>query len=195
MRPRTRVRADTHDATSPTQHNGTSASWRVSPKTAHANKPRTAHRTLKRRIHSSPARPQDVPHTGSRNHSALRKHHCTRTVARTQHTTRHTAPRTPHTAHRKTHPVTHAASAPHSLQSCQAAQRRRDAAGQLVVVQIQLPAGHTNSHRVTPWHPTPLPDPIQSTATHLSSSHSINQIKSNESQSAHCMLAQAQHRV
>jgi hypothetical protein len=107
--------------------------------------------------HTSPARPHDVTH--SRDNSALREHHCTHTAARTPHTPRHTAPRTPHTAHRKSHPVTHAASAPHSLQSCQAAQRRRDAAGELVVAQPQPPAGHTNSHRVTPWHPTPPPPP------------------------------------
>jgi hypothetical protein len=78
------------------------------------------------------------------------------------HTARHTAPRSPHTAHtahRKSHPVTHAASAPHSLQSSQVAQCRRDAAGELVAVQVQRPAGHTNSHRITPWQPTPRPTP------------------------------------
>jgi hypothetical protein len=32
-------------------------------------------------------------------------------------------------------------------------------------------------------------DPSQSRATHRSASHSINQIKSHESQSAHCMLS------
>jgi hypothetical protein len=100
------ARADTRDETSPTQHNGTAASWRVPPNTA-----------------------------------------------------RHTAPTTPDTAHRKSHPVTHAASAPHSPQSYQAAQRRRDAAGELVQAQVQHPAGHTISHRVTPWHPTPPPTP------------------------------------
>jgi hypothetical protein len=51
----------------------------------------------------------------------------------------------PHTAHRKSHPVTHAASAPHSHKSCQAAQRRWDATGELVVVQPQLPAGHRDT--------------------------------------------------
>jgi hypothetical protein len=44
------ARADTCDETSPTQHNGTAASWRVSPKTTHAHNPRNAHRTLTCRI-------------------------------------------------------------------------------------------------------------------------------------------------
>jgi hypothetical protein len=81
------------------------------------------------------------------------------TTARTPQTTRYTAPPTPHAAHGKSHPVTHAASAPHSLQSCLAAQRRRDAAGELVAVQVQPPAGHTSSHRVTPCHPALSPTP------------------------------------
>jgi hypothetical protein len=151
-----REQTDTHDATSPTQHNTTSASWRVSPKTAHTNKPHS-HAAYK---HTSPTCPHDVPH--SRNHCTLPKHHCTHTAARTPHTARHTAPTTapatPHDAHRKAHPVTHASSAPHSPKIRQAAQRRRDAARELVAPQLQLPAGHTNSHRVTPWHPTLTPN-------------------------------------
>jgi hypothetical protein len=39
--------------------------------------------------HTSPARPQDVPH--SRNHRAVRNHHCTHTAARTPHTARHSS--------------------------------------------------------------------------------------------------------
>jgi hypothetical protein len=78
---------------------------------------------------------------------------CTPPRARHTHSTAHSSNNTTHPTE-TSHPVTHAASAPHSPQSCQAAQRRRDAAGQLVAVQVQLPAEHTNSHRVTPWHPT-----------------------------------------
>jgi hypothetical protein len=142
--------------------------------------------------HTRPARLHDVPH--SRNHSALRSDHRVHTIARTPHTARYTAPTTPHAAHRKSHPVTHAASATHSPQSCQVAQRRRDAVGELVAVQLQVPAGHTISHRVTPWHPTP--PPTQPAARNASQrSHDTNQVKSNESQSAHCMLSHAQHRV
>jgi hypothetical protein len=94
--------------------------------------------------------------------TAHRNHHCMHTAARTpnpHYITRHTAPRTPHAAHRKSHPVTHAASTPHLQQSSQAAHRPRDAVGELVAVQLQVPAGHTNSHRVTPCHPTPPPTP------------------------------------
>jgi hypothetical protein len=129
---------------------------RVTPKqrtpTSHTRHIAHSHAAYK---HASPARPHDVPH--STNHCTLPKHHCTHTAARTSHTERHTAPTTRHAAHK--HPVTHAASAPHSRQRRQASQRRRDAAGELVAVQVQPPAGHTNSHRVTPWHPTPPPTP------------------------------------
>ncbi len=174
------TRADTHGT-----RNKTRASWRVSPETAHTNKPRTAHRTLTHSIqHTSPARPHDVPH--SRDNCALRKHHCTHTAARTPQTAWHTASRTPHTAHRISHSVTHAASAPHSRQSCQATQCRRDAAGELVVAQPQVPAGHMNSHRVTPLQPTPpprRPQPAARNAFYRIASHSINQIKSFKCQS------------
>jgi hypothetical protein len=37
--------------------------------------------------------------------------------------------------------------------------------------------------------PDAAADPSQPPATHRSASHSINQIKTNESQSAHCMLS------
>jgi hypothetical protein len=52
-------------------------------------------------------------------------------------------------------------------------------------VQVQVPAGHTNSHRVSPL-PTPKP---ASRAQHASShSTGTNQIKSNQIPSAQCML-------
>ena len=177
----------THDATSPTLHNGTSAMSRVSQKrTKTNNAPHTTHSHAAYK-HTSPARPQDIPH--SRNHCALRNHHRMHNAARTPHTARHTAPTTPHATHTKSHPVTHAASAPHSLQSCQAAQRRRDAAGELVVVHVKRPAGHTISHRVTPWHSTPRPAPAS--LPQRISAHRIASIKSSQmtSQSAHCMLS------
>jgi hypothetical protein len=62
------ARTGSHDATSPTQRNGTSPKKRESTR-------RTAHRTLKRSIqHTSPAHPEVDPH--STNHCTLRKHHC-----------------------------------------------------------------------------------------------------------------------
>ena len=136
---------------------------------------RTSHTHMQNTDTQAPHARNDVVH--SRNHCPLRKHHHVHTVARTPRTARHTAPTTPHAAHRKSHPVTHAASAPHSRQSCQAAQRRRDAAGECVVVQVQVPAGHTNSHRVTRWHPTPPPTPA-SRPQHHSAAQRIASIKS-----------------
>jgi hypothetical protein len=154
------ARTDKHDTASPSHHNTTPASWRVPPNTAQTYKPHTPHRIQYSHgayKHTSPACPLDIPH--SRNHCALRKHHCTHTAARTSHTAHSSNLNHPHAAHRKSHPVSHAASAPHSRQSCHAAQRRRDTAEELVVMQEQLPARHTNSHHVTPWHPTPPPIP------------------------------------
>jgi hypothetical protein len=43
--------------------------------------------------HTSPARQHDVPH--NRDNTALRKHHCTHTAARTPHTARRKTPRNP----------------------------------------------------------------------------------------------------
>ncbi len=96
--------------TTPRQRHGTCHPKQRTP-TSHWHAPHIAHsRTAYK--HTSPARPHDVLH--SHNHCELCKHHFTHTAARTPHTARHTASRTPHTAHRKSHPVTHAASAPHS---------------------------------------------------------------------------------
>jgi hypothetical protein len=109
-------------------------------------------------------------------HCALRKHHCTHTAARTPHTTHHTPPSPAHpTPHpQKKHTQSHAASTPHFSdlpQSCQAAQRRRDAARELVVVQVQVPAGHTSRHTMAP---DAAAEPSHSPTTHISSSHVIN---------------------
>jgi hypothetical protein len=155
--PQTRVRRHPQrDKPHPAQHD-VSIMARVTPtqrsSTSHARHIAHSHAAYK----PSPACPYNVPH--STNQCALRKHHRSQTAAQTSHTARYTAPTNPHTAHKTSHPVTHAASAPHSLQSCQAAQRRRDATGELVAAQGQVSAGHTNSHRVTPWHPTPPPTP------------------------------------
>jgi hypothetical protein len=137
----------------------------------------TSHTTTQN-TNTSPARPQETPRTAAiTGHCANITAHAPLQARRTPHGTK--APRTRRRARRKTHPVIHAAAAPHSRQSCQAAQRRRDAAGELAPVQVQRPAGYTNSHHVTPWHPMLL----------LSSLHSIDQIKSNEMKSSqHCKL-------
>ncbi len=98
------------DKPHPAQRHGSIMAHVTHTPTSHA--PHIAHQRTAYK-HTSPARPHDVPY--SRNHCALPEHHCTHTAARTPHTARHTALTTPHTANRKSHPVTHAASAPHSL--------------------------------------------------------------------------------
>ena len=99
----------THDVTSPTLHNGTSAMSRVSQKrTKTNNAPHTTHSHAAYK-HTSPARPQDIPH--SRNHCALRNHHRMHNAARTPHTARHTQfgtqLRPPHTPPTENHTQSH----------------------------------------------------------------------------------------
>jgi hypothetical protein len=72
----------------------------------------------------------------------------------------------------------------HSLKSCKTTQRRRDAAGELILFQVQVPAGHANSHGVTPLKltdapPHPASRPQRVAAQHIASIKS-NQIKSNQ---------------
>jgi hypothetical protein len=102
-------------------------------------------------------------HARTTSHTAPTTAHCAIITActppRARHTQHGTQLRPPHTSPTENHTQSHTRPPRHSLQSCQAAQRRRDAAGELVVVQVQLPAGHTNSHRVTPSHPTPPSTP------------------------------------
>jgi hypothetical protein len=115
-----RTRADTHDATSPTQHNGTSASWHVSPKTVHANEPRTPHRTLQpstqthTRKSRTPARQPALPRR-------LRSAHCSNSTARTLshacHTQRGTQLRAPHTPPTESHTQSHTRPPRHTYSS------------------------------------------------------------------------------
>jgi hypothetical protein len=92
--------------------------------TSHARLIAHSHTAYK---HTSPARPHDVRTAVT----TLRKHHCMHTAApHSTHCTTHSSDHTTHRPQKKAHPVTHTASAPHSLQRRQAAQRRRDAAGE-----------------------------------------------------------------
>jgi hypothetical protein len=123
------ARADTYRATSSTWHNGTSHV------THYIERQQAKHMT-----DTSPARSWDIPH--SRYNIAVLKTRCTQALH---------APITPHSSDlcaphtalnlRQTHP---AASTPHSLKSCQAAQRRWNAVGELVEAQVQLPAEHAD---------------------------------------------------
>jgi hypothetical protein len=92
---------DTHDATSPTHHNGTSASWRVSPNTAHTSKPRTAHRTLTHSIQThTPRTPARRPAQHQQLCTAQTSLHAHRPHTRhTHHGTQLRAPHTPPTEH------------------------------------------------------------------------------------------------
>jgi hypothetical protein len=87
------MRAHTHDATSPTQHNGTSASWRVSHKTAPTYKPRTPYRTLARRIQahrpSTPARHPAQPPPLRTAQSSPQAHRCAHATHSTAHGSDH----------------------------------------------------------------------------------------------------------
>jgi hypothetical protein len=152
---RTRARRHTHDATSPTQHNTMSASWRVSAKHQQATH---AHRTLTRseQTHTprTPARRPAQPQPLRTAQTSLQAHRRTHATHSTAHNSAH-----PTRRQQKITPSHTRGLAPHSPKQLKAAQRRRDAAGELIAVQVQLPAGHTNSHRVTPWHPTPPPTP------------------------------------
>jgi hypothetical protein len=135
---------------------------------AHVQHPRTMSRTATTTAYCANITVSTPPHARHNQHGAK---------LRTQHTT-----------HKKPHPVTEVTSAPHSQQSGQAAQRRRDAAGQLVAVRVQQPVGHTNSHRVTTLHPMPPSHPWsgQPAARASTSAHcSIT----NESQSAPHMIS------
>jgi hypothetical protein len=87
----------------------------------------------------------------------------------------HTKPIARRTAQRIT-PSTPAASAPHSLKGHQTAQRRWDAAGELVDPQVQLSAGHASSPRIKPCRPTSAAS-NQSRTTRITPSHSINHQK------------------
>ncbi len=177
--PQTRAHRHTR-CDNPNHHNTTSASWRVSPKTAHACNPCNAHRTLACRIQThkprTPARrpqqPQPLPTAQSSPHAHRHAHATHSTAHSSNHPTRRPQKITPsHTRH------TH----------CRAVR--------LPTVDGMLPESwllynpkvlqNTNSHRVTPWQTTPSPTPT----THRSASHSLNQIKSSDSQSAHCMLS------
>jgi hypothetical protein len=182
------ARTDTHNATSPTQHNGTSASWRVPPKTAHAYNPRNAHRTLACRIQThkprTPARRPAQPQPLRTAQSSPHAHRCAHATHSTAHSSDHPA--------RRPQKIT-----PSHTRSLRAT---------LTIVESGCPASTGCCRRVgchtcsTPCRthdqrsrhtmaPDAAPDPSQPPTTHRGASHSINQLRSNESQSAHCMLS------
>jgi hypothetical protein len=104
----THARADTHDATGPTHHNGTSASLRVSPKNiAHqqATPRHIAHSNAAYNAH------WQVPHARTTSHTATTTAHCanvtTRTPPHARHTQHDTHLRAPHTPPTENHTQSH----------------------------------------------------------------------------------------
>jgi hypothetical protein len=119
---------------------------------------------------------------------ALRNHHRMHTAARTPHTARHTAP-TPTRRPQKitpSHTRGFRATLTIELSGCSASTGccRR----------VGLPTCSTpcRTHEQPSRHtmaPDAAPDPSQPPTTQCGAAHSINQVKSNESQSTHCMLS------
>jgi hypothetical protein len=187
---RTRAHRHTHDATSPTQHNGTVAPWRVSPNTAHAYNPRTAPPTPTRSIQAH------KPHTPARRPA---QHQPLRTARSSLH-----ARRRAHVTHSMAHSSDHPTRRPQKI-----TRSHTHGVGAALTSELSERPASTGCCRRVGWCPTPTtcrthdqpsrhamaPDAdterSQAPATHLSASHSINQIKTNESQSesAHCMLS------
>jgi hypothetical protein len=99
----------------------------------HASKPGTRRRHTLQRA----SKPQSL---APASRSVPSRPQASRTPQMTTHCTLHTA---------RTHARTHAPIVRCLLQSCQVAQRRRDAARELVIVKDQAPAGHMNNHRIT----------------------------------------------
>jgi hypothetical protein len=193
--PHNHARADTHDATSPTHHNSTSASWRVSPTTVHANKPRTAHRILTRSIqthkHRTPARrpaqrqplqtAQTLLHAHRRTHATFNTVHSS---ARPTHRPQKITPS--HTRRLRDTLTSVQSGCPASTGCC----RRVGCCPSLTPCRTHdQPSRHTMA-------PDAAADPSQPPATHVSASHSINQIKSNDKPvSTLHAIAHAQHRA
>jgi hypothetical protein len=151
----------------------------MSPITAQANKPRASHT----QAHTSTARPrQDVPQSRTAQTSL---HTTPPHACKTQHGARLHPPHTPPTTITPSHTrglrftlTTELLGRPASTGCCQ----RVGCCPRTTAYRThEQPSRHTMAPDAA--------DPSQPPATHLSASHSINQIKSNESQSAHCILS------
>ncbi len=137
--------------------------------------------------HTQPTNTQ-APHARTTSRTAPTTAHCAIiavcTPPHARHTARHTAPTTPHAAHRKSHQS-------HTRPPCHTHRR----AVRLLSVDGMLPESwllfkcnflHDTRTAIASYrdHGT-----RRRPATHRSAAHSINQTKSTESQSAHCMLS------
>ncbi len=172
--PQTRAHTDTHDATNVNHHNGTSASWRVSPNTAHANNPRTPHRTLARSIQTHkppagrPAQPQPL-HTTQLSPRTHRHAHATHSTAHSSdHPTHRPQKITPsHTRGLNTTLTAELSGCPASTGCC-----RR--------VGCSVTSSPCRTHEQRSRHtmaPDAVTDPSQPPATHRIAYHQSNQVK------------------
>jgi hypothetical protein len=181
-----RTRAQTHATRqAPPKHNGpgTSASWRVPPKTAHTYKPRTAHRTLTysiqthmpRTLTRRPTQPQPL-HTETSLHAHRRTHATHRTAHSSDHPTRRpqkiTPSRTGTRGLRAT--LTIVESGCPALTGC---------CRRVGYCSISIPCRTHDQPSRHSMAPDAAADPASSPQR-----IAAHQIKSNESQSAHCML-------
>jgi hypothetical protein len=190
------ARTDTHDATSPTQHNGMSASRRVSPNTAHTNKPRTPYRTLTQSIQTHkprtparrPAQHQPLCTAQSSLHAHRRAHVTHSTTHNSDHPTHRPQKIAPsHTRGLRATLTAEMSGYPASTGCCR---RGRSCRSSPTACRThEQPSRHTMA-------PDADTNPSQPPTTHLSASHSINPIKSNDKPvSTLHAIAHAQHRV
>jgi hypothetical protein len=193
--PHNHARTDTHDATSPTHHNTTSASRGVSPTTAHTCKPRTPHRTLACRIQTHkprtparrPAQPQPLRTAQTSLHAHRRTHATHSTVHSSALPTHRPQKITPSHTRRLRATLTAELPGCPALTGC----CRRDSwrSSPSTCRTHEQPSRHTMA-------PDAAADPSQPPAMHLSASHGINQIKSNDKPvSTLHAIAHAQHRA
>ncbi len=166
--PQTRAHTDTHDATGPTHYNGTAASWRVSPKTAHAYNPRNAHRTLARRIQThKPRTPARRPAQTAQ--SSPHAHRCAHATHSTAHCSDHPTRRPQKIAPSHTRPplTVELSGCPASTGCCRRVGCRTSTTPCRTHEQ---PSCHTMA-------PDAAADPSQPPATHRGASHNINRVK------------------
>jgi hypothetical protein len=167
----------------------------VSPKTAHTNKPCTAHRTLTHSIQTHkprtparrPAQPQPLRTAQTSLHAQRRAHATQSTIHSSALPTHHPQKITPsHTRGLRATLTLVEAGCPASTGCC----RRVGCCTSTRSYRThEQPSRHTMA-------PDTDADPSQPPATHVSASHSINQIKSNDKPvSTLHAIAHAQHRA
>jgi hypothetical protein len=183
------TRAQTHTtrqapaSTTARQHHG------ASPKTAHANK--TTHATSHTRTQQTNTRKSRTP---KRPHAKPRQLRNAKTVlyahrrTHATHSTAHSSANPTHRSQKITPSHTRGLSATLTPETpgCPASTGCCRRVGCCSTTTACRTHDQPSRHTIAPDATT---DPSQPPTTHRSASHNINQVKSNESQSVHCMLA------